>query len=176
MNKTFIIIMAFQILAASRAMAAPDKAPCWYSIHGEVSEHRACVERAGKEKLRVRRSHLRHMDFDGDFATLLDQRYGWMYVNKKGEVVVEHVMPMDNGADYIRDGFVRYERNGKCGYADLSGARTIIPQFDGCMPFEDGVAHVCNGCRIESDGEYQEYKGGDSFCIDIKGQRIRCAP
>ena len=59
--------------------------------------------------LRIKPSHLRRLQFDGNFATVLDKNQGWLYVNRKGEIVAAHVMSMDNGADYVRDGFVRYE-------------------------------------------------------------------
>lgn len=167
---------AIIFLSATAVLIASDGSSCWYSVHGEFGERSACLEVGSKGTLRVKRSHLKKIDFDGRFATLRDEKHGWMYVNKKGDVLATGVMAMDNGPDYVQEGFVRYEKSGKCGYENLLGQNSIKEQFGGCMPFENGIAQVCNGCRLQSDGEHQQYKGGEFFCIDTKAQRIACAP
>jgi len=175
-NRTIALIAAFIAISGGFAFSQTSAKPCWYSDQGDFSEHANCLEWQGKEPLRVRGPHLNRLGFANDLAAVFNNEYGWMYVNKKGEVAIAGVASMDNGPDEFRDGFVRYERNGKCGYATSGGPDAIIPQFDGCMPFERGKARVCNGCRKESVGEYHTLNGGEWFCIDTKGKRVDCKP
>lgn len=176
MKRILKITALVYMVAAGLALAGPNENPCWYSGVDGFAKHNECLESPKKNVLRIKPSHLRRLQFDGNFATVLDKNHGWLYVNRKGEIVAAHVMSMDNGADYVRDGFVRYEYGGKCGYVTLDGPGTIVPRFDGCMPFNKGIAHVCNGCRSELVGEHHEYKGGESFCIDVQGKRVACGP
>jgi hypothetical protein len=178
-NKALILIVAAILIP--QAFASPEAASksCWYSDSDGFSEHADCLELQGKESLRIKRLHLNRLEFVGDLATVFNKEHGWMYVNRKGEVIISGVASMDNGPDEFREGFVRYERNGKCGYATSGNPGAILPQFDGCMPFENGKARVCNGCRkepVNSDGEYHALKGGEWFCIDRSGKRVACKP
>lgn len=161
--------------AQSSAEEALDSS-CWYSGPDGFTEHNGCLERRKLGSLRVNRQHLAHLQFDGRLATIFNNSQGWMYVNRRGVVVLAGVMMMDNGPDPVRDGFVRFQQGRKCGYATLSVKGTIIPQFDGCMPFENGKARVCNGCASKAVGEHHIYEGGQWFCIDTNGKRVDCAP
>ena len=149
---------------------------CWYSDADGFSEHGDCLDSLGKGLLRVKPVHLGRLRFSGALAAVFNDRHGWMYVNRKGEVAIEGVVSVDNGPDEFSEGFVRYERNQKCGYAK-PGEPGILPQFDGCMPFREGKARVCNGCRrepVDPGGESHELKGGNWYCIDRKGERVGC--
>ena len=119
---------------------------------------------------------LRRLSFEEKNTTAYSEVHGWMYINRKGRVLVEQVMEIDNGADYIRQGFVRFERDGKCGYASLGKVSTIPAQFDGCYPFSGTTARVCNGCQAVTENERSFYRGGTSFCSDPKGRQIACNP
>jgi hypothetical protein len=178
-NKAVILIVAAILIP--HAFASPETASksCWYSDSDGFSEHADCLELQGKELLMIKRWHLNRLEFVGDLATVFNGERGWMYVNRKGEVIISGVAALDNGPDEFREGFVRYERNGKCGYATSGNPRAILPLFDGCMQFENGKARVCNGCReepVDPDGEYHELKGGEWFCIDKSGKRVACRP
>ncbi len=177
MKRTLILIAV--IITAAVGISTAGGLPCWYSDSNGFSEHKNCLEQRGKEWLQVKRFHLASLKFNGNLAIVYGKVQGWMYVNRQGKVVVAGVYPVDNGPDNFHNGFVRFERGGKCGYATADGRGTIIPHFDGCEAFEEGKALVCNGCRtvpVDSTGEYHELKGGDWFCIDTKGKRIVCAP
>lgn len=174
--KIFLTTLIGILILATAVFAEPTRSSCMYYDSQGFIERKDCLEVQGKERFRVAAQHLKHIQFEGKYAVIHSRDHGWMYINKKGNVIVQDVMSMDNGADYSKDGFVRYQREGKCGFADLSGSRTIRPQFDGCLPFEQGIARVCNDCRHERDGEYSGYAGGDSFCINTKGERVSCVP
>jgi len=177
MNRLFCMTLTMiGLLVSGLTLAGQSESSCWYLAADGFSEHEECLERHGKDSLRIKPSHLRRLHFNDGYAAVFDKEHGWMVVNGRGEVVVQGVMRMDNGVDDIRDGFVRFEQEGKCGYASLRGSGGISARFDGCMPFEDGKARVCNGCRSESDGEYHRYTGGEWFCIDIRGERVACSP
>jgi len=162
------------------ARGDPTLSPCSYAGSDGIAEHADCVEQYGKGLLRIRSPHLGRLTFDeNSMASVFNGEHGWMYVNKKGEVVVAGVSAIDNGPETFQDGFVRFERNRKCGYAVLKGPGTIAPQFDGCENFKNGIARVCTGCRSEPVGpgsEYHEMRGGTWFCIDRKGKKVACAP
>ena len=150
--------------------------PCWYTDSNGFAEHAGCIESRGRE-LRIRKSHLDRLRFSGNMAAAYNSEYGWMYVNSKGIVIVAGVISVDNGPDEFRDGFVRYEKNGRCGYASSGQAGSIAPRFDGCMPFEKGKARVCVGCRreaVDNSGEYHELRGGEWFCVDTGGNQVPC--
>src|SRR5690625_1691708 len=175
MNKILAHSLLVALLAGSTAPALADGSACWYWQGDQgMTRHADCLTHVGEHLLRVEPDQLDHLVFRGKFATIFADRHGWMYVNKQGDVVVEGVMEMDNGADYVKDGFVRFVRNGKCGYASLGRHHTIRPQFDGCLPFSEGKAPVCNGCHTVTTGEHHSYKGGQSFCIDTQARRVPC--
>jgi hypothetical protein len=174
-----IMILVALIIIAAFGICTAGGLPCWYSDSDGFSEHKDCLERRGNESLQVKRFHLASLNFNGNLAIVYGNTQGWMYVNTQGKVVVSGVYPIDNGPDNFHNGFVRFERKGKSGYATVDGRGSIMPQFDGCEAFEDGKARVCNGCRtlpVDSTGEYHELKGGEWFCINTKGKRIACAP
>lgn len=175
----FLLFSVLPIKGAAYSQAEPGVKSCWYPDSEGFSEHANCLEPRERELLRIKQPHLSRLQFIGDLAAVFNNEHGWMYVNKKGEVVVAGVTSVDNGPDEFHEGLVRYERNHKCGYATSEGSGTIVPQFDGCMPFENGKAHVCKGCRkerVNSSSEYHELKGGKWFCIDIQGKRVACSP
>ena len=148
----------------------------FYEDSQGLVQHERCLEYRKDKLLYVNPTLLRKLPFEKKYATAYSEVHGWMYINRKGRVLVEQVMRMDNGADYIRQGFVRFERDGKCGYASLGKAPTIPAQFDGCYPFSGTTARVCNGCQAVTENEYSFYRGGTSFCIDTKGRQIACKP
>lgn len=105
-----------------------------------------------------------HLDLDG-----------YVYVNRKGRIVVRDVSRMDNGADWFHHGLVRLERSGKYGFADWKG-RVIVPlRYDGAINSEEAGPRVCSGCTIERLGEYGLFKGGQWFDVDARGQLHKIA-
>ena len=177
MSKLFNLIMLALLIAVCTGRAQAKDSTCMYPRDGILlAKHPNCLLRHGKRSLRVSPRQLPQLPFDGKYATIFSEAYGWMYVNRDGVVVVDHVIYMDNGADYIKHGFVRFTRNGKCGYASLGSDATITPKFDGCLPFSGSKARVCTGCRVVTGGEYSWYKGGHSFCINPKGRHVSCEP
>ena len=95
---------------------------------------------------------------------------GYMYVNRKGRVIVRDISSMDNGADYFNHGMVRLERAGKYGYADFKG-RIIVPiRYDGALNAANGRPLVCVGCKAKTTGEYSWFEGGHWFVVDPEGK------
>jgi len=122
---------------------------------------------------------IRRLAFSGGLAPAWSKNFGWMYVDKRGKVVIQGVMKMDNGPDAFHDGLVRLERGGKCGFADQKGAIRVPLIYDGCLGFERGKARVCVKCRLEcaeKECEHHAYKGGDWRCVGPWGDRVACPP
>ncbi|MFH0784891.1 MAG: WG repeat-containing protein, partial [Pseudomonadota bacterium] len=111
-------------------------------------------------------------------ASVREKDLGWMYVNKKGVVIVSGVATMDNWADSFHDGLVRFSRIDKWGFADTNGKEVVPPIYDGSLNFENGIARVCMGCRSEKESlnsEYHNWTGGQWTCINARGETVTCS-
>ena len=84
---------------------------------------------------------------------------GWAYIDTWGRtVIVPYVF--DDGPDPFSEGLARFVKDGKMGFFDESGQVAIGPRFDFAMPFHEGLAAACEGCRLEARGEHSEAVGG----------------
>jgi hypothetical protein len=105
---------------------------------------------------------------------------GWVYFDRTGLVVVEHVAIMDNGADQFHRGLIRVTRYNKWGLADLKGKLVVPMQYDGLLTNPSGSGWLaCAGCTTVSDGEHSWPSGGTWSKLDSNGkviERITAAP
>src|SRR5712692_759703 len=107
-----------------------------------------CLRQTSTGQLFIAPEALKQLHFDSyGLAPVLSPKEGWMYVRRKGVVVVRGVPTMDNGPDSFHDGLVRVVRNKKYGFANRKGQVAIPPTYDGAMNFEKGKAKVCKGCE-----------------------------
>jgi hypothetical protein len=106
----------------------------------------------------------------------------WMYVNRKGRVVINGVPTFDNLADEFHGGLLRTVVNGKYGFANRKGRIVIKPAYDWASGFDHGYAEVCNHCHemcvmpgkvVELQSmpgcDHRIMQGGEWFKIDKKG-------
>jgi hypothetical protein len=147
--------------------------PCLFDRErGEVPN---CIREGKTGELFVAPQYLKELSFDAHgLAAVNSRKAGWMYVNRRGKVVISGVPVMDNGADWFHDGLVRIVRNGKYGFANRRGEVVIPAIYDGAMNFEKGRAAVCKGCESKCVGadsgcEYHSLTGGEWFQLDAKG-------
>jgi WG containing repeat len=145
--------------------------PCLFDPErGEVPN---CMREDKTGELFVAPQYLKELNFDAHgLASVNSPKVGWMYVNRKGKVVISGVAAMDNGADWFHDGLVRIVRNGKYGFANRRGQVVVSLIYDGAMNFENGRAMVCKRCEskcVDSGCEYRSFAGGEWFRIDVKG-------
>jgi hypothetical protein len=152
--------------------------PCLFDFERGVVPD--CIH-AGAGKLFVSEQYLHQLTFDSSgLAPIRSEAapYGWMYVNRKGKVVITGVPTLDNWADEFHEGLVRTVKNGKVGFANRKGKLVIPPNYDWAWPFENGVAEVCNGCREECTGdcEHRIMVGGKRFQINRHGALLRQLP
>lgn len=134
----------------------------------ELHEGCAILDETGG--LKILPSHLQAISFDDDLASVLiaDQ---WYYLRPDGSML--SVPTFDNGPDYWRDGLVRTRRDGRIGFAGRDFELVIEPLYDWAWPFEDGLALVCRGCRIEEGpGEHHAVVGGRWGVIDRSGREV----
>lgn len=105
---------------------------------------------------------------------------GWVYFDRSGLVVVEHVAIMDNGADQFHHGLVRVTRYNKWGLANLKGKLVVPLQYDGLLTNPSGSGWLaCTGCTTVSDGEHSWPSGGTWSKLDSNGkvtERVTAAP
>jgi WG repeat protein len=97
---------------------------------------------------------------------------GWMYVDRKGRVVVTGVAAFDNGADTFHDGLVRVARENRFGYANRAGTLVIPAIYDGAFNFENGTAVVCRECKNQCEGEHCSLIGGQWLRVDTRGRVV----
>ena len=95
----------------------------------------------------------------------------FVYVNRSGKIVVHDVSVMDNGADWFHHGLVRLERQGKFGFADSKGHIVVPIIYEGAGNGPDGPS-VCVGCNVVRVGEYNEFRGGYWFQVDVHGRMV----
>jgi len=93
---------------------------------------------------------------------------GWAYIDQRGNVLIRPFI-FDNGPDYFREGLARFTRQGKFGFFDESGKVVIEPRFDFALPFSEGLAAFCDGCKEEADGEHRSVRGGKWGFINKHG-------
>lgn len=136
---------------------------------GEVAH---CLRHDSNGELFVTPQVLKDLVFDLHGLAVMHSRLeGWMYVNRKGKVLLTGVPTDDNWADAFSGGLVRVVKKTKYGFANRSGQIVVQPVYDGAFPFHHGEATVCKGCKVKcvSGCEYHTFTGGDWFRIDNKG-------
>jgi hypothetical protein len=81
-------------------------APCVFNFErGEVPN---CVFKSANGDIAVARRYLKELVFDSyGLAAVRSSTERWMYVNRKGKVLISGVPVMDNWADTFHDGLVR---------------------------------------------------------------------
>lgn len=82
------------------------------------------------------------------------------------------IFTYDNGPDYESQGLIRIVENEKIGFANLKGEIIIPPQYDAALPFNDGLAAICEGCIKIKTGEHKELIEGLWGFIDKEGTLI----
>lgn len=137
---------------------------------GEVPN---CLRENKAGELFVAPQYLKELKFDArGLAAVNSPKFGWMYVNRSGKVLIRGVAAMDNGADQFQDGLVRIVKDGNYGFANRRGQVVIPPIYNGAMNFEKRHAAVCIGCEnecVDSACERHSFVGGEWFRIDTKG-------
>src|SRR3989339_273708 len=104
-------------------------------------------------------------EFDSSGRAFIYNGSNWILINRKGQVLISGIASMDNGPDYVRNGLIRFIEEGKWGYANIEGRKIIPAKYDGALPFENGVAWVCIGCKLKEDGEHHLFDGGNQFKV-----------
>lgn len=153
-----------------------------------VVEH--CLFEGKNGNLFVSTEVLRHLKFNSKRLAPIrsekNSRFPWMYVDRKGRVVISCIPSIDNWADEFSEGLVRTSVANKVGFSDAQGRIVIPPIYDWASPFENGYAEVCDGCRercatpggiveIESLSggcDHHVMDGGKWFKIDKTGRVI----
>jgi hypothetical protein len=170
--------------AASLAATTGDT--CAFEHRKEIAGYPNCVFQDDHGNLFIAPEYVNKLEFDScGLAVVFHEAHSghlFMYVNRKGRVVIKDVPIADNWAEEFSDGLVRIFINKKYGFADRQGKIVITPRYDGAGPFENGYAVVCLGCRetcAMSDPpesrldvcEHHIMTGGDWFKIN-KADRV----
>jgi hypothetical protein len=110
------------------------------------------------------------------FAYIYNEKFkdqGIVAINRNKEPIFEAFL-FDNGPDYISDGLFRIKRNGKIGFADLTGKVVIDAKYSCAFPFENGKAKVALSCKTIEDGEeHSSWESDQWFYIDKQGNKIK---
>ncbi len=146
----------------------------WFSFYDSTSESYSYRNEFGKVMLERSKFAYCFTDTFRTYAIVLDSTKGFIAINRAGQVLY-NIFVYDNGPDYPEQGLFRIIKNNKIGYASANtGVIVIEPQFSCAWPFdESGKAKVALECRIENDGEHQEWMSKAWFFIDKTGKRIK---
>jgi hypothetical protein len=162
-------LAALSLLSSAVCQTSGSGRPCTFDFNRPDVPN--CIY-TGKLGSTVSSRYLRELVFDQfGLAPVYSHEEGWMYVNRRGRVVLSGVARMDNWADTFHDGLVRVVRNGKYGFANRKGTIVVPAAYDGALNFENGAAEVCNNCRCdERDSEHCALTGGQWSRIDTSGR------
>lgn len=105
-----------------------------------------------------------------DVAFVVDD-HEWMCIDRGGHRLVT-MFTFDNGPDYAKQGLMRYVDGTKVGFVDEACQIRIVALWEHASWFSEGLAVVCQDCRIESDGEHSQAVGGKWGYIDQKGATV----
>ena len=103
-------------------------------------------------------------------AAVVDEK-GWAYIDLRGRVLIRPFV-FDNGPDYFREGLARFVSGGQFGFFDRQAKVVIAARFDFALPFSEGRAAVCSGCREVPQGEHQAVRGGKWGFINRQGELV----
>jgi hypothetical protein len=163
---------------------------CVFRQKDDIDSHPNCVLQDGHGELFIALEYVKKLEFDSHgLAPVFDEdhsRQGWMYVDRKGRVIVKAVPSDDNWAEEFSDGLVRTVIDKKYGFADRQGRIVIPAKYDGASAFEHGHAVVCMGCRetcamsghpqADTDCEHYVMTGGEWFKINKAGRVVARVP
>lgn len=122
--------------------------------------------------LQISKAALSRLEFDADGIAAVYASGQHYYLRRDGSQLP--VISYDNGPDYFSEGVTRAVVDGRLGYYDIHLQPAFTARFDWGWPFENGVAEVCDGCRLgtpDSDG-HTSLIGGERYRIDRNGQRL----
>ncbi|MDQ3110866.1 MAG: WG repeat-containing protein [Bacteroidota bacterium] len=113
--------------------------------------------------------------FTDTFRTyaIVHKTSGGYHAIDRNEKELYEVFNIDNGPDYVEEGYFRIIENEKIGYADAATGKIMIkPHYEAAFPFEDGKAKVAVYATSEKDGEYNIWRSGEWIYIDKKGNTV----
>jgi hypothetical protein len=160
----FLLLFFFSTAITTHAVE------CSYLAEGAGEEFSAkgkCGEMIDPDRILIYETHLIRLSFSkGPAAVIVDDKV--FYVSKGGKAV--RAWMVDNGADYFSEGLARTVSKGKFGYINKDLNVVIPPLYDFAFPFENGVAMVCNGCKLKPGAEHEEVEGGLWGTINRSGE------
>ncbi len=170
-----LLLFCFSAATLTAQTAPPAARPCLLnSERGEVAD---CLITAPDGTRMVAHRYLRDLKFYRGGLALIRASEGWLYVNRKGRVVLDGIALFDGAPDLFREGLVRIQKDGKLGYADHKGRVVITPSYDGALSFDRHRAEVCRQCTLvcadvqtKKACEYHTFSGGQWFSIDRRGR------
>jgi hypothetical protein len=160
--------------------------PCLVDLDRDVVPD--CIQEAPNGKLIIAPQYVKELHFDSNGLALVWSEVppkAWMYVDRKGAVLITGVPSVGNDADDFSEGLVRTVVDEKYGFADRQGNVVIKPAYDWALPFHRGKAEVCNKCRkmcvlsdwkmVDADSvpggcDHWTMVGGEWFKVNRKGR------
>lgn len=164
--------MLSTLVLAAAAPAGFDLS-CSYAgrAHGGELERTEHCARRDRAAMVFAPEALRDMQFDKDGLSAVAVGDGWRWVRANGVSIA--VITFDNGPDEFVHGLTRGRSpDGAMSYYDMRLRPVLSTPYAWVEPFINGLAAVCEHCRIEtaSDGEHHILVGGRWGAIDRSGK------
>jgi hypothetical protein len=159
----------------SGAAVAQEHKPAFCAFNDRLSHETESYDDCGwvdaDGRPHVKPEYWKRFEFDGH--GLASARFGdrWYWFHLSGRSA--ETMLYDTWAEDFSSGLARTPRGGKIGFMDRRLKLVIPARYDGALPFDNGVAEVCNGCSLVRHGEHSIYEGGEWFCLDRRGRERR---
>jgi hypothetical protein len=108
-------------------------------------------------------------EFSEGTAFVLEKHTGWRLIDATGKPILAPFI-FDNGPDSFKEGLARYIEHEKVGFYKLGGKKVTPAKYEFALPFSEGLAAVCEGCKKEAMGEHYRMAGGKWGYINHKGE------
>lgn len=129
------------------------------------------TDKKGAVKIKLGKYPMCFSDTFFNYAIVAYPDSGFCAIDRKEEILYR-VYAFDNGPDELQNGLRRIIINKKIGFANKKGNVVIQPVYDFCLPFNNGLAEFCVGCKSVKDKEHTVTEGGNWGFLDTSGQVV----
>lgn len=119
--------------------------------------------------IRIKPGYIVAEDFSKEGVAFAADMAAWVCIDDHGKVLLRPFI-FDNGPDNFSEGLARFTEGGRMGFFNNKCQAAVPALYDFALPFQDGAAEVCLGCKEIRAGEHMTISGGRWGLIDASGK------